>query len=307
MIAMRIQFSKVSAWLVLAACGCALVAGCGGGASTKPTVKIKPVAKSDGASQQATGGNNGGAQAAAGGIGSWKGKVVFKGTPRQLPPLVEQGAQIKDPQVCAVQTIPDQKLIVGADGGVANVFVFLQRAPKGASVPPPPQEPILFDQKFCTFLPHALFVRSGQTLNITNSDRISHNTHTYPQKNSTFNQAVDFQLVVPIVYQQPELEPVEVKCDIHAWMRAYHLTLDHPFAAVTGGDGSFEIKDIPAGAHKFQVWHEGAQGGYIVRNLEVKIAADQVTEQNIDYPEAKFASTAEPATKVVEISSLLKQ
>jgi hypothetical protein len=266
-------------------------------------VKIKPVAKTDGGEAPADGDNG---AAAATGIGSWKGRVVFAGNPQALAPLVQQGADIKDGQVCAAVTIPDEKLLVGPDNGVANVFVFLQRAPRGAASAAAPAEPALFDQKNCTFLPHALLVRTGQTVNITNSDRILHNTHTRPQRNGEFNQGIEFELVVPVVYNQPEPQPLEVKCDIHAWMRAYHLALDHPFGAVTGADGSFEIKDLPAGTHRFQVWHEGVQGGFLVRNFEVQINADQVTELNIEYPQAKFAWNAQPATKVVEISSLLK-
>jgi hypothetical protein len=44
-------------------------------------------------------------------------------------------------------------------------------------------------------------------------------------------------------------------------MRAYLLALDHPYAAVTGQDGRFEIKNVPAGEHEYQFWHE--KNGYM--------------------------------------------
>ena len=47
-----------------------------------------------------------------------------------------------------------------------------------------------------------------------------------------------------------------VVCNIHPWMKAYILSLDHPYMAVTGEDGTFEIKNMPAGQHEFQFWHE---------------------------------------------------
>ena len=40
---------------------------------------------------------------------------------------------------------------------------------------------------------------------------------------------------------------VPFKCDVHRWMTAFVGVLDHPFFAVTGADGSFELKGLPPG------------------------------------------------------------
>jgi plastocyanin len=281
--------------------------GCGGGISTEPTVKINPAGKEGtGTAAADTGTQQGAAEAEAAGYGSWKGRVTFVGSPPQLAPVVQEGAAIKDPEVCAAQTIPNQRLLVSADGGVANVFIYLQRAPAGAKTPPVPQEPILFDQEHCTFKPHAMIVRAGQTMNITNSDPILHNTHFEPPRNQKFNQGINKGVLAPVVFKLPEPAPFEVKCDIHSFMHAYQIALDHTIAALTAEDGTFEIKDIPAGTHRFQVWHEGVDGGFLQRNLNVTIQADQVTELSIDYPAEKYASNARPAEKVVNISALFR-
>jgi hypothetical protein len=50
-------------------------------------------------------------------------------------------------------------------------------------------------------------------------------------------------------------------------MKGYVLSQDHPYMAATGDDGKFEIKDIPAGKHDFQFWHEA--GGYL-KDLTLK-------------------------------------
>ena len=106
---------------------------------------------------------------------------------------------------------------------------------------------MLFDQKGCRFLPHALLVQVGQTVQVVSDDPIPHNTHTYPGKNSQFNNLVgaDDRKGLPLVYKSGEKQPFQVKCDYHAWMSAWHLPLDHPFAAVTGPDGSFRIENLP--------------------------------------------------------------
>ena len=56
--------------------------------------------------------------------------------------------------------------------------------------------------------------------------------------------------------------PQAATCSIHPWMKAYIIARDDPYFAVTGADGSFEIKNLPAGEDvEFQVWHEGAPAG----------------------------------------------
>ncbi|MCC7261086.1 MAG: DUF2012 domain-containing protein, partial [Candidatus Latescibacteria bacterium] len=42
----------------------------------------------------------------------------------------------------------------------------------------------------------------------------------------------------------------------HPWMAGYVVVTPHPYFAVTAADGSFEIKDVPAGKYVVEVWHE---------------------------------------------------
>jgi len=55
--------------------------------------------------------------------------------------------------------------------------------------------------------------------------------------------------------------PHKVTCDIHSWMEAYWVVLDHPYVAVTNAKGEFEIPNLPVGEHKFIIWQEKC--GYI--------------------------------------------
>jgi len=276
------------------------LSGCGGqqgvtsGASSPTSIVIKHSKDKGDSTAAAPKGEApaaGGAPAAASGFGTLRGKVVMQGTATKPEPLTEQ-ARAKDALCVKDGAIPNDKLVIGEGNGVANVFIFLPKAPAGVAVPPPPDEPVKFDQKNCRFFPHALVLRTGQTLKILNDDALSHNTHTYATRSDTnFNQllpphnssGVDFK------YQMSESKPSEVKCDIHSWMRAYHLPLDHPWAAVTGPNGEYEIKNMPAGTQKFQVWHEAAGGGgYLDRNLMVTIKPGEVTTQDIPYDASKL-------------------
>jgi hypothetical protein len=44
-------------------------------------------------------------------------------------------------------------------------------------------------------------------------------------------------------------------------MKAWVVVRPNPYAAVSKADGSFEIKNVPAGEVELQLWHEKA--GYI--------------------------------------------
>ena len=46
------------------------------------------------------------------------------------------------------------------------------------------------------------------------------------------------------------------KCDVHGWMNAYVGVLDHPYFAVTGDDGKFDIGNLPPGDYVVEAWHE---------------------------------------------------
>jgi len=49
---------------------------------------------------------------------------------------------------------------------------------------------------------------------------------------------------------------IPVKCNVHPWMRSYIAVFKHPFFAVTGKDGSFDLRNLPPGDYTVQAWHE---------------------------------------------------
>jgi hypothetical protein len=81
---------------------------------------------------------------------------------------------------------------------------------------------------------------------------------------------------LPLTFRIREPSPVAVKCDIHPWMIAWWLVIDHPYAAVTNEHGEFLIENLPAGEHRFRVWHERAE--WIDKALTVTIADGKTVE-----------------------------
>ncbi len=229
------------------------------------------------------------------GTGTFKGVVTFKGDVPERKVVIRKGDQsAKDPAVCAAADLLSDEFIVNekAGNGVQNVVIYLKKAPAGYKAPPPPEESAVFDQKGCQFIPHLLALRVGQELLIKSGDPVPHNTDIKPLRNAGFNQIIqpENRTGVPFKYTKPESVPIPVHCDLHKWMTAYHLPLEHPFFAVTDEEGKFEIKDLPPGKHVFTVWTEhGYVAGYNGKDhLAVEIKADKVHAEKLSFTAKQF-------------------
>ncbi len=219
--------------------------------------------------------------------GRFHGRIVLEGQAPDLAPLVTKDqANVKDREVCGAHDIPDESLVLGKDNGIAHVFVFLRRAPKGYRKQVP-QDPVILDQKGCVFLPHTALIQVGQKVLIRSSDPIQHNVHSFPKRNGSTNLLIEpnDQKGIELVYRRAEAGPIQVKCDIHAWMSSWHLVLDHPFMAVTDENGEFSIDGLPPGRHRFRVWHE--RGGLLEKSLSVTITGND-EPVTLTYPASKF-------------------
>jgi plastocyanin len=185
--------------------------------------------------------------------GSVEGIVKLAGKPPALPPH----AVVKDSAVCGASK-SNEAVVVGVDGALRNVVVSL-RLPKPAS-PPPPTAGAVIDQVGCAYKPHVQAVTVGTSLTLVNSDRVLHNVHGNVGPIQAFNFAMpikDQRLQTKLT--RPGL--VRLQCDAgHSWMNAWLYVFEHPHFAVTGADGKFALKDVPAGHYTVELWHEPVDG-----------------------------------------------
>lgn len=212
--------------------------------------------------------------------GSVTGQVVVTGAIPDPVLLHAKGAPIKDANVCAAQDTYKEDLVIDkASKGLANVIIYLPKAPKSIHPDLKTAKPttLTFDQKGCQFIPHAMVVRSGETVEVISSDPIAHNTHTYPLKNQPINV-----LIAPntskgkgekVDYKTGELLPLKVTCDFHPWMSSYWMVVDHPYAVVTDKEGKFALPNLPVGEHEFRVWHE--RPGYIEKKYKIVVKSGE--------------------------------
>jgi hypothetical protein len=140
-------------------------------------------------------------------------------------------------------------------GRLGNVFIYVKDGlPQGRFTVP--SEPVVLDQKGCRYIPHVLGIRAGQPLKILNSDTANHNVHDLPRNNPEWNQS-QMPTDPPIIknFSQAEIM-IPVQCNQHPWMRAYVSVLAHPYFAVSGADGTFQIKNLPPGEYTLVAVHE---------------------------------------------------
>lgn len=184
--------------------------------------------------------------------GTLAGRVAFEGALPASPILKLDG----DP-ACAAQHpngLPAETVVVN-NGGLENVFVYVKDG-LGNYYFETPTEPVTLDQKGCRYTPHVFGVRTGQPIQIVNSDPTMHNVHGAGNVNQQFN----FAQVVQGVKNTRTLTAPEVmvpfKCNVHNWMTAYAGVLPHPYFAVTANGGAFELRNLPPGTYTIEAWHE---------------------------------------------------
>ena len=208
-------------------------------------------------------------------FGSISGRVTYTGTRPEPKKLMV----IKDVKVCAKTDHFDERLVVGENGGLKDAVISLQNVTGGISIDSLGKEFVL-DQKVCAYTPHILIVPVGTPVKILNNDGILHNIHTYAVKNQSVNLAQPrFKKTIRMTFD--EAENVQVRCDVHGWMSAWIIAVDHPYYTVTDSSGDFVISDVPPGTYTVNVWQESMG----LASTEVTVKADEEVEMNYSFGE----------------------
>ena len=184
--------------------------------------------------------------------GTMTGSVSFEGTPPAAE-LVQMSADDYCVEAHGGASPSVSPIVVGPNGGLAQVAVYIKEG-LDAEYETPTEERLL-DQRGCMYEPRVLPLQAGQTLVIRNSDATLHNVHAFAEVNRAFNLGQPLKgLESRKVFNDPEV-PIRVACDIHGWMEATVLVLDHPFSDMTGGDGGFSLGSVPPGDYVIEAWH----------------------------------------------------
>lgn len=176
------------------------------------------------------------------------------------PPVTRRPIEMRGDRWCIerqkVARLLQDDLIVGPNGGLRHAVVYVKDGPVARNLPAP-QTPVELVMRDCVFVPRVVAVRAGQELRIRNEDRTLHTVYARASLNPKFIRPLHGPEDAPLTvrFNRPEL-PIVLRCDVQPWMIAFVGVFDHPYFAVTGEDGSYELPDLPEGDYTIEVWHE---------------------------------------------------
>lgn len=185
--------------------------------------------------------------------GSITGTIRFEGA----APAMKTINMIDVPNCAKLHSAPvlTESVVPGDNGTLQNVLVYLQGDFSAYSFAPA-DSPVKVDQQGCIYTPHVVAVMTGDPLQVTNTDSVTHNVNAMSQLHQGFNETqVAGSAPVLRRFSREEI-PMMVKCNMHPWMRFYLAVIDHPYFQVTGKDGQFALRNVPPGTYTLTAWHE---------------------------------------------------
>ncbi|MFL5344203.1 MAG: carboxypeptidase regulatory-like domain-containing protein [Hyalangium sp.] len=188
------------------------------------------------------------------------------------------GADIAPPSdpACEGMALKDQP-VMAKDGKLQNVLVRVKGPVAGAPAASQSSPPVVVDQLKCTYTPRVMGAQAGQPIQVRNSDQTLHNVRAMAGGKPLFNMAQPPSMPPVSKATPPDVEMIQLKCDVHPWMKAFVVVSQHPYFSTTGDDGAFSISGLPAGTYTLEAWHE---------TLGTKTA--QVTVKDGETAEASF-------------------
>jgi len=194
----------------------------------------------------------------AAGEGKITGTVKLDGT----APHMKGIDMAKDPY-CSKAHASDpghlETYVVGADGGMANVVVYISEGLTGTAASEASATEPVFDQKNCMYTPHVLALAVDQKFKVTTSDQTTHNIHPLPNPmtgNIPWNQSQPPGAApVEKSWKAPEMIPVQ--CNIHPWMHGWFVVVKGPHAT-SDTKGAYTISNVPPGNYTVTAWQEAA-------------------------------------------------
>ncbi|MBI3855913.1 MAG: carboxypeptidase regulatory-like domain-containing protein [Planctomycetes bacterium] len=174
-----------------------------------------------------------------------------------------------DPKCAAAHpgdSILGDEVVADAAGNTQWGFVYVKEG-LGEQKFDAPKTPVVVEQKGCRFEPHVMGVMTGQELMFRNQDPLMHIVHIQPKNNREFgfSQARQGEERAKVFTAK---ETIRLFCDVHPWMVAWIVVLDHPFYAVTDAAGKYKIKNLPPGKYTIEVWHETYKP--VTQEIEIK-------------------------------------
>lgn len=262
-----------AAVLVAAVSACGRGEPSGEGAPGEPPPTALPATPAD---PQPTGGEAGYRAIAVRDGGTIRGVVRLAGEPpgARVIPVVGEDTAACGPS----RTV--EPVILGRDAAIRGAVVSLVGLSEGAALASLDQR-VVIDQTDCEFQPSVRLVRHDGVVAFTNLDPMSHNIRSTSFENRPVN-TVQPRGAPPVELTFGVPERIQIRCDMHPWMAATLVVVEHPYHALTGDGGEFVLSDVPPGEHTLEVWHPAL--GAVTRTVTVEAGATADLELDLSAP-----------------------
>jgi plastocyanin len=157
---------------------------------------------------------------------------------------VEASPRVSDLGAGAYPPAPDRR----------ESIVYLESAPQAAFEERPRAHAVM-DQRNEAFVPYALPIMVGTTVDFPNRDRTFHNVFSLSRVRSFDLGRYPRGESKSVRFDRPGV--VRLFCEIHSRMSAYILVFAHHFFAATDTEGRYRIDAVPAGSYELSVWTDG--------------------------------------------------
>lgn len=209
--------------------------------------------------------------------GEIRGGVALHG-PKPVMQVIDFSSNPQCERAHLTRHVREETVVVNSNGTLRNTLVWLK-----SGVPPrhweTPAASATLDQNGCVYQPHVLALMTNQDLEIRNSDPVNHNVHVESSINLASSE-MEFPRGEAIHKRYLRQEVwFPVACSVHPWMHAYIAVIAHPFFAVTGTDGAFDLKGVPPGDYTLEAVHEK----YGRKEQRVTVQAHQVKTTEFVY------------------------
>ncbi len=160
-----------------------------------------------------------------------------------------------------------EDLVVDPEGRVRWALVYISNGLE-SDKSEVPKESVQLSVSDCRYKPHVTALRAFQDLRIVNDDD---QQHRVVQLRSDGTRNYDWPLdpgqSTKIRYSEGPFYMVAFRCDYHPWEAAWVGVSNHPYWAVTGEPGNYEISNLPVGRYTLAVWHER----YMSKSLQIEV------------------------------------
>ena len=137
---------------------------------------------------------------------------------------------------------------------LADVLVYVRSGLPARAKYQAPAAPVAIELRGCRLRPRVVPVMAGQALELRNLDSLPHRIGAAAARNRGFDVTLAPGERTRRYLATPEI-PVGLRCDAHAEAAAYVAVLAHPFYALTGTDGRYSLRGLPAGTYSIEAWH----------------------------------------------------